>query len=535
MITQALESMRAECEKLSESFSLVSTTIPTLEGSDGSSLTINLDTPIPGTFGTMRECNNRISTMLGLANGISELKAADFGLVPKSIVTALPVSLSVINDQLSGMLLRIEQVQSDGGLRDVGVDLIIHSVNQQAHPNVDLKSYYPTTDNHVDQALKGIHEILSVINPKSYDAFSGAMAGINAVQEKLEGIQKVIAALRKDAKTKTTQIETQATSTTEDLFELQNQCQGVLTEVIAMQAITVENSTDAAEGWKKISDLLSDIEETKNQANTLKGQVDSFQPTFEEFQKGLNERNETFVSGSTEFNELIAVMRDASEQNNKFIRESKDALGWNTAKGLAQSFAQSAEELVMPLKFSLMGFYLAIALLFISAAVAFNGIPPLHPYFNVPSFQSFNVGVDASLSAGSIAAGIEARSETGLSMAIALMTVLSVKVAVLFPALLLVGFTSRRHKALFHQHQLYTYKKTVASALPGFKDHAATHQEAMAAAAFARLLFNPQEDASRDLTRDAGGQWWLSKWLERVISKGVRSVMNSDGKSKGGD
>lgn len=204
-------------------------------------------------------------------------------------------------------------------------------------------------------------------------------------------------------------------------------------------------------------------------------------------------------------------MLDASTENDKLIAASKEALSWTTAEGLASSFAISAEELKTPLVVSMWVFYLSIALLFISALVAFNGIPLLRGLIDVPKLPITTGEIDATLLA-------------------AMLSVISIKISVLIPAVLLITFSSRRHRALFHQHQLYVYKKTIASALPGFKEHAEAHQDAMAAAAFARLLFNPQEDASRDLTRDAGGQWWLSKWLERVISKGMRSVMASDNK-----
>lgn len=511
MITQAIKSLQDASKKLSTTFSSVVMTIPALESSEGSPLEVNLDAPHPDTFGSIRGCNGRIRALLGLAESITQFKPVDFRLVPKTLVTALPKSLAAIEEQLTAMLQGIEQVKSDGGLRDVGDDLIIHSVTQQAHPNVDLKAYYQSADSQVDQALKGVYGILSILKPQSYDPFSGAMASINALEEELQSIHKVVVGIRKDAKTKATQIEKQATSTTSKLTDLETLCQDALTAADGFRNAVEDHASESAKGKEQISGLLTDITKTEEQAKNLKGQVDALQPTFEEFQRKLDDRNSTFEEGKKEFDELRKEMLTASRINNKYIQESKEALGWTTASSLASSFSTSAEELVWPLRLSRWGFYFSIVLLFVSAAIAFNGIPQIREYVVVPKLPLFEGPVDAALLA-------------------AMVSVLSIKIAVLLPAVLFVGFTTRRHRALFHQHQLYIYKKTIASALPGFKDHAETHQEAMAAAAFARLLFNPQEDASRDLTREAGGQWWLSKWLERVISKGMRSVMAADGK-----
>jgi hypothetical protein len=511
MINQAIKALGEENEKLLHAFSQVVVRLSALENPDGSPLELSLDAPIPDAFGSINKCHARIEALLGIITGISELKPDDFILVPKRTLNGITTAVSAIEAQFISMLTIIEQVESDGGLREVGDDLVLHSVNQQAHPSVDLKAHYQTADNQVDQALKSAHSILSIVSSKNYDPYSGALAGIRALEEKLQAIHKVVVGLRKDTKTKATLIDNQATATTATLAEMETQGQEALTAANSYSEGAKGSATEAAQGKEQITSLLTDITSTQQQATELKGQVEALQPIFEEFRKKLDDRNATFESGKKEFDDLREKMLAASEENDKLIQSSKDALGWTTASGLAGSFSTSAEELVWPLRLSRWGFYLSILLLFVSAAVAFNGIPLVREYIEIPKVPLLKGGIDATLLA-------------------AVLSVLSIKIAVLLPAVLFVGFASRRHRALFHQHQLYIYKKTIASALPGFKDHAKTHQEAMAAAAFARLLFNPQEDASRDLTREAGGQWWLSRWLERIITKGMRTVMAADGK-----
>lgn len=319
MIKQAVESLKEVNDRLSNSFSGVAISIPTLESSDGSNLSVNLDVPIPETFGGIRECNDRIRGLIGLVEGISKLEPSAFSLVPKSLIIALPDSLIAIETQLDEMLEQIENVKGDGGLRDVGEDLIIHSVNQKSHLSVDLKGYYQLADNQVDQALKGVHEILSIINPESFDPFSGALASISALKKEAQETLQELASLKRNAKTNATQAENLVTSTTENLTTLETQGQAALTAANKAKETTEEHASKAAIEKAKVTTLLGNITATEKKALTLEGQVNTLQPTFEAFQKKLDDRDTTFKTGEEEFDKLRAKMLTASEENDKLI------------------------------------------------------------------------------------------------------------------------------------------------------------------------------------------------------------------------
>ncbi len=164
MITQAIETIRSERQKLTDTFASVVVTLLGLQSSAGSTLKVNLDIEIPETLGGINWFDQRINAMLGLVNGITEIDPLGFIFVPKSLITALPTTLSNIEEQLADLLRGIEEVKSDGGIRDVDDDLVIHSVDQIIHPSVDLKVFYQKADNQIDQALKGVHDILLILN-----------------------------------------------------------------------------------------------------------------------------------------------------------------------------------------------------------------------------------------------------------------------------------------------------------------------------------------------------------------------------------
>lgn len=288
MIEQALTTLKEVYERLTTSFAYVAITLPLLESSAGSNLGVNLDASIPDTFGSIRDCNNRIQGVIGLVKDIAKLKPSSFSLVPKSLIIALPDSLSSIESQLDAMLKQIESVKSDGGLRDVGEDLIIHSVNQKSQPNVDLKTYYKVVDNQVDQALKGIHEILSIINPESFDPFSGAMANINVVQKDAQETLQELASLRRTAKVNATRAGNLITSTTAKLGTIEEQGQAALDATTAFKDTIEKHVSEAATGKGKITPLLADIEATQKKAQTLEVQVNTLKSTLDAFQSSLD-------------------------------------------------------------------------------------------------------------------------------------------------------------------------------------------------------------------------------------------------------
>ena len=110
-------------------------------------------------------------------------------------------------------------------------------------------------------------------------------------------------------------------------------------------------------------------------------------------------------------------------------------------------------------------------------------------------------------------------------------TALAMRVTILLPGLFLTGFYNQRYKTLMRMKEQYVFKKTVASAIPGFKEEAADeeagdHVKAMTAAAFERLLFNPQEEVSRDLTAPHGGGR-LSRWLRRIVREEISDAFKN--------
>lgn len=157
-----------------------------------------------------------------------------------------------------------------------------------------------------------------------------------------------------------------------------------------------------------------------------------------------------------------------------------------------------------PIKAALRAVYFSLFLLAVWAILIF--ILPNKIGLPLPSFTTLDPNhVGISIAQGFLALGT--------------------RLALLFPAIYLVLFCNKRYRELFIVREQYTFKKAIATAVPGFKEQAAPadadeHVRAMTAAAFERLLFNPREAATRDLSGEARGGP-LSRWLVRIVARAI--------------
>lgn len=92
------------------------------------------------------------------------------------------------------------------------------------------------------------------------------------------------------------------------------------------------------------------------------------------------------------------------------------------------------------------------------------------------------------------------------------------RVFLLVPALLFVGFTNLRYRRLFRLKHEYGYRASLAGAVEGFKTQAPTHGEDIAAVAFYQLGRNPAETIDGEIQTPP----WYGKLLEILERFGDR-------------
>src|SRR5690606_13276128 len=135
-----------------------------------------------------------------------------------------------------------------------------------AHPRIDIRPFYKQADNHVDQALRGVHEILIIISPESFDPFSAAMSGIDALEKNLQSLRSDIAGLLRDSKSKTTQISSHSEKAGKIIEEMTLMGSQIKEELESYKTIAQNNSNETIKQHEEVSKLLQNISEIHQKA-----------------------------------------------------------------------------------------------------------------------------------------------------------------------------------------------------------------------------------------------------------------------------
>jgi hypothetical protein len=471
-----------------------------IEAAGGAKL--DLEVPMGPDSPSIAGAHAKIHALIGLVEGITSATDKALGLVPANHLSGLPKEVGRVAETLTNLLNHIRDIIKDhGGFGAIDSSgFTIQSQNGQIATN--LVDTYQNIRTATDAALDRAHRVLSITSPESYDAFAGAVAG---VEETLGALTKA----RQEAADHLKKIKAAANASVEDARRAAENAASTAVSKQATDETVAKINADLGQANK----LLRDIEAVATQAQTLKGQVEAYQKTFTDFDAQLAERNKQFAEGKqaldtlikTRSDELAALVKSLQTHNataDTIIANAKDALQWGTAQGLSSSFATSAKELDEPLKSTMSRFVWSIVALAVWIAIIFFVIPIFYPAFTVFSVPN----------------GL-----TGASAGAYILGAVAVRIAVIAPVLILVLFFGRRYRALYAVRELYIFKKTVAASLPGFKETAAAkdaddHVKAMTAAAFERLLFNPREQATNDLADTPRGGF-LSRWLVRLIKQ----------------
>lgn len=453
---------------------------------------------------SIAETHAKIYALIGMVDSILEATGRRLLLVPATHLSGLPKEIQRIADTFTNLLSQLDGVvKSHGGFGAIDTTgFTIQSQDAQAATN--LTDVYQNVRSHTDAALDRAHRILSIISPENYDAFAGAVGGIEEALGALAKARQEAAEHLKYAKAAA------AAATEEARRALQNADLAHGSRQSAEDSLGKINTS-----LEQAAKLQKDIEAVASQALVLKSQIDNYQKIFADFEAKLAERNKLFEEGKLALDNLLVTRTAAldalvtslqghNDTATTIIANAKTALGWGTAEGLSSSFATSAAELDDPLSSTM--FWFVVSLLVLAGWV----------------FSVFILApqLDPALSMLHVPAGLD-----GLSAGAYMLGAVAVRLAAIAPAFILVLFFGRRYRILYAARELYIFKKTVAASLPGFAETAAPkdadpHVKAMTAAAYERLLFNPREQATNDLG-DAPRGGILSRWLTRLIKEAL--------------
>lgn len=431
----------------------------------------------------------RSRTILDFARGLSTAPSDRFVLAPASRLIAVRDSLDTVIAQTANFNEQMRNVVNWGGA--ISTDQVTLTAGNGN--NVQVRQLLDNIWNAQDATLDAYLLVAPAIYPR--------------------GIGKFAAASRK--------LEEAATNAQELLRNLTEQSADINTAMEAIGGRVSEAEAAANEAQKQLADVenrrnlvddqahtisavLATVDELRNRAGVLQGQVDEFEPKLAGFDENLSSRETAHSESLTKLAAVTAGMTTARDDLANIIKDAKDVLGQATIAGLSKEYSNQAKAVDDQLGWARWGYYFAIAFLLLSvlAAIGLISLGPASPIKPMPEWKE--------------------NMPTG-AYVVQLLGNLASRVLVILPAGLLAAFTSTRHSALFRLREEYNHKKGLAASINGFKEQAPAFADPMTAAVFQELLKNPALAIDGEADHSPNG--YLSRLLQPKVREALAAML----------
>lgn len=408
--------------------------------------------PIPGIEQSIGEIDARVLGLIGLVTGLNS--EVDLALVPKGFANDLDSQFSQLTQQYQDLKNHLDQLDGDGGVGNL--DQNSFSVqSKNGNINFELQNFFQQIQNVVESALISYHRLASILNATAFHDFSAAFREFS---KQLSEVQKTQANL--------SQLVAEEEKSQKQIQSLREQADALKEELDRLKTEGEKDRKTITEYTEESTQKVTAIRTTNEQAEQLKAAVQNYQSDFDVFQNELEKRETTFKTGKEQQENLIKELNRIKEDTRKLTKQAEGMLTGSTVAGLAGSFRDLRDKLDKEVEGARRTFYLAVFLLFLSML-------PLLVYV-FPWFGSM--------------------SETnGEAEPIKFFGQIIVRALLLLPAGWFAKFAAARHAALFRLKENYAYKYSVASSVDGFKKQAEPFKDAIAAATFFELTFNPAD------------------------------------------
>lgn len=429
-----------------------------MQGSNNQSFDFGV--PVPNINFSISETESRLLGLLDLIDGLKLEK--DYLLVPQNYFVNLENSLSKLEDQITTIQNSLDEVKKHGGPGALDKD----NFTLQSHNgkyNLDLKGFVQNINNNIDGVLDLYYRLAFILDGPRFNDFSEAF---NQFSDKLKDLQRKLKELEV--------LEGRGEEISRQFQDNQEKASLLVSGIGSLKEESEKSRKTIAEYEAEVTQKRANILEIASQAEKLKNNVQSYQSQFDNFQNQLDTREKHFKEGKANLDQLLKMGKEEQERLTESLREiegeikrlndqAEDMLQGATVAGLASSFGEIRDQLTNELRNARWTFYFAIFILFVSAV-------PLVIYV-IPGFNLFSWG------------GGEA-SKGGFGEIL-------VRALLLLPGAWFTKFAASRHASLFRLKEHYAYKYSVASSVEGFKKQAEPFKDAIAAATFFELTFNP--------------------------------------------
>ncbi len=518
--------------------------LTSIEGPNGA--VFEIEKPIPNLVPTtsIQQMSTKLSGAIGLVHNLSGIESLD--LIPDSIVTEVSARVGSVRAVVEKLLAHINSLESDSEIVSLDAESMI-AANQKSQ-QINLPPIFVELYPAIQNLFVTLYQMRAMSELSEEGGYALQISQINAARSaqqraygELNRLRRALGATQK----KLDNIISEAGLASEEVAAVKKQSADIVKGV--------EESKAKAEALIAASSAINDT------ATTLKASIDGYQIAFNKFQADLDQRNDTFVKGKADLDNLLAesaaerakfltegqsrldqllaeskaeqdrllVEKKAAHEHlvsekltsyeklqsdigaakaemDRLLARSREVLGEATVSGLSDSFAREMRGTRNQLRWIQLLFFFSVACLLVAAGIVLNAFPWVEKWVHIVRFEP-PANADPT--------------------AIALFYVGNFvsKLTFLLPPLILLLFAGRRYTELFRLKTQYTYKYAVAASLPGFKVEAPNFADAITALAFKELLFNPGEriNAPEEKSDNAGELTFIQRMLEPIIKKAM--------------
>lgn len=410
-----------------------------------------------------------LATFLGAASALAamttKLTAKDGGaFVPRTYLEALRERLKEFDSSLESANSQFRAVAEQGGF--ASFDEANYSVTTKAGNGINLGKFIRNAFTRMDAAYAAWYQLRLVVRTPQLKELSSILRLGEVQTGKISDLADTAAQSTDGIKSISEEITKWHESADESLLEINR----ILKAVQSERKSVDEN---AATATAKLAELTA----VEDSAAELSASIKAHKSSFDQFDDETKLRTAVFETQKSQYEELKGELTEAKQRANTLIDDSENLLRGATNAGLAASFSRLQKTIGRELLFSRWSFYLSITLLvFLTLPIAIYVFPGLQILLKQITGLSFDPLLPKSLAEHS-------SFETVAQIA--------ARALLLVPGIWLVRFTAARHERLFRLREHYAFKYSVASSVEGFKQQAPEMKDAIAAAAFFELTFNP--------------------------------------------
>lgn len=267
--------------------------------------------------------------------------------------------------------------------------------------------------------------------------------------------------------------------------------QSLLSQAQAANVSAQSTKSEASAQLADVQALVAQIKAVGAGAGTLEQQVTSYQNQFEAFQKQLDARENQLRKFELDTTQAGEKNQAREAEIDRLIGKADSMIKGATTAGLSQSLEETRALYAARMEAARRGFYVAIALLIVSAIpLAAHLLPWLSDWFP-------KVDTDPTKTSPYAVLG---------------------KIALLIPATWLTRFFSKSFSEFFHLEREYAHKAALAKAVDGFKREAPDFEQQITYGVFSEVLTNP---SVRPSPEPAHHPWetFFKRWAELLPGK----------------